>query len=190
MATATATATDKKLTALPFDPLWEKARRLAGRTSTMGPELTDLDFAEMVGYNIKAVKRWKKDDAVPWTSADRATICMGVHPMAVWGYDWLDVQEDYDAVASGEMDKVLDRALNKVGKRMAADAAALQASVIEQIEDEALVEDLPKNSAFINDEGEMDFDPEIPLSMSDVYAMEASLAEKDLAESYGRDLIE
>lgn len=172
MSTATATATKPKGTSptLPFDPLWEKARAIAGANGPIGPAFTPLEFAELVGHNVKAIKRWEQAGSIPWTSADRAAVRMGVHPMAVWGYDWLEIMGDYDEIAAGEMDASIERALVKVGKRMEED-------LLDQMADEALD---AENSIFINEDGEIDFDPEIEMSMSDVYALEGILEDKGL----------
>lgn len=152
------TATDtKKLNSLPFDPLWEKARRMAGADSPVGPVFTALDFAQMVGHNVKAVTRWQAKGQVPWTSADRAAVEMGVHPMAVWGFDWLELHDDYEKIETGALDTVLDKALNRAeakgewtdedgkihgrGWTYMARVRELEASLIDQIEAEALAVD-------------------------------------------------
>lgn len=126
------TNTDTKTnSSLPFQPLWDMAAAMAGANGPVGPQFTALDFASRVGHNVKAVTRWSKQGEIPWLSADRAAIEMGVHPMAVWGLDWLDVKGDYHEIANGDFDAVIDKALKKV-------VIKVEDDVVQNLADEGL----------------------------------------------------
>lgn len=94
---------------LPFDALWDEARDRASNPSAAGVGFTAVQFAEMVGHNVKAVNRWAASGRVPWLSADRAACSMGLHPWTVWGDEWLNVKGDYDQIATGAVDDLIER---------------------------------------------------------------------------------
>lgn len=80
--------------ALPIEPLWNIV-------SSMNPDaqITQEEFARRCNTTAHAVMRWKKQGGIPWVSADEAAIAVGLHPMLVWGDDWLNVKGDFDRLA-------------------------------------------------------------------------------------------
>jgi len=77
--------------ALPLQPLWEIAR-----TMSDDPTFSQKDFARMVNHSQRAVTRWiTADRTIPWISADESAIALGLHPILVWGNEWLNVKGDY-----------------------------------------------------------------------------------------------
>jgi len=111
----TTTTKSRKLRTLPLEPLWKMACTRAG--SGEGREsLTVRAFAEATNTNPRMVVRWRKEGALPWPSADRAAIGLGLHPILVWGDQWLRLDEDIDSLADDEWD---DRA-----EEVAADLAS------------------------------------------------------------------
>lgn len=61
---------------------------------------TDSDLARCLGYrNVSDMGRtldWYrlKREGLTWTRADQLSCALGMHPMEVWGQDWLDAQQD------------------------------------------------------------------------------------------------
>lgn len=99
---------------LPLEPLAAIAAAQHG-----GPVFTNIDLAKAIGMTDRAINRWKVAGGIPWTSADEAAINLGLHPILVWGDDWLNVKGDY--------------------AKLAAEAEReLEAGLINQISDEAL----------------------------------------------------
>ena len=128
MSTATAipkTVTDedgRKFAAVPLDPLWKLAFAKSHMPASAAMQnasvaFTTVMFADLVGHSVRAVSRWTLDGAIPWMSADLAAVNLGYHPLNVWGYEWLNVKGDYERIASGEMDKILDRAIARSIKK-------------------------------------------------------------------------
>jgi hypothetical protein len=113
--TRTSTTMSTKNPSLPLKPLWDLARVQADipddglmTAGTMG--FTAVLFAEMVGTTSRAVTRWRKEGQVPWLSADEAAVNLGLHPILVWGDDWLNVKGDFEALqaeAHAEMENAL-----------------------------------------------------------------------------------
>jgi hypothetical protein len=80
-----------KKTALPLEPLWEIAR-----TMSDDPTFNQRTFARMVNHSHRAVTRWiTADRTIPWISADESAIAIGLHPILIWGDDWLNVKGDW-----------------------------------------------------------------------------------------------
>ena len=134
MTTDSTTATTKKrrkAAALPFTPLWEAAVDRAKLNPMAMVGFTSVMFSEMTGFNKRAIKRWRDMDSIPWISADEAATKLGLHPMHIWGVDWLDVKGDYEQIASGSRDASIEQFLaegaawreeNPTGKVAAASA--------------------------------------------------------------------
>lgn len=122
----------RKFAAVPLEPLWKLAFAKSHMPASAAFEnasvaFTSVMFADLVGHSVRAVSRWKEDGAIPWMSADVAAVRLGYHPLNVWGYEWLNVKGDYAKIASGQMDKILDRAIAhsiKEGQRKAEQALA------------------------------------------------------------------
>lgn len=122
----------RKFAAVPLAPLWDLAfakshMPASAAYSNASVAFTAVMFADLVGHSVRAVSRWREDGAVPWMSADVAAVNLGYHPLNVWGYEWLNVKGDYEKIASGQMDKILDRAIAhsiRVGQERAEAALA------------------------------------------------------------------
>lgn len=105
---------------LPFEPLETLARQQAGIPlgfsgfSTAVDSYTSIMFAKDVGFNQRAIVRWKERGTIPWISADMAACHLGFHPMSVWGDVWLNLWDDYDKIASGKYDVEIERSLNSM----------------------------------------------------------------------------
>lgn len=83
-----------KASALPMKPLWDIAR-----TMSDNPEFSQREFADMVNHSTRAVTRWiTAGETLSWVSADEAAIALGLHPILVWGDDWLNVRGELTAV--------------------------------------------------------------------------------------------
>ncbi len=84
-----------KDSSLPIEPLFSIA---AGMSDN--PHFTQAEFARMINVTERAISRWKKQGGIPWMSADEASISIGLHPLLVWGDDWLNVKGDFDKLAA------------------------------------------------------------------------------------------
>lgn len=82
------------MNSLPYEPLIRAARLLADDTN-----LSQASLARLVGTSNEAVSRWNVSGEVPWISADVAAIRLGLHPILVWGDDWLNVKGDYERLS-------------------------------------------------------------------------------------------
>jgi hypothetical protein len=107
---------DNTFASVPLAPLWDLAfaqSHMPASSAYVGSTMafTVSMFAGMVGHSPRAAIRWTETGTIPWMSADAAAVNLGYHPMSVWGYEWLNVKGDYEKIASGEMDKILDRAI-------------------------------------------------------------------------------
>jgi hypothetical protein len=97
-----------------FEPLEKMARQIAdlpdyqpGDRSTDKITFNDNTFAMMVGSSPRTLKRWRSEGKIPWLSADQMAIALGLHPILVWGDEWLALDEDYvRAEISKEMRKL------------------------------------------------------------------------------------
>lgn len=49
-----------------------------------------VQLAKLVGTTRNTLMRWRRLDAIPIYSADRACAALNVHPMCIWGDDWLE----------------------------------------------------------------------------------------------------
>lgn len=105
---------------LPLQPLWLLAQDKCASLGYAKAGMSVAEFAEMVGYNVKAIHRWRQQDAIPWVSADRAAVNLGYHPVNVWNMDWLNINGDYAKIASGALDGAMERAWVKAKKEKAA----------------------------------------------------------------------
>ena len=90
---------------LPLEPLYNIAVGMSDN-----PRFTQGEFARMINVTERAVTRWKKQGGIPWTSADEAAIAIGLHPLLVWGDDWLNVKGDFEKLAA-EAERELERNL-------------------------------------------------------------------------------
>jgi len=100
---------------LAVEPLWTAARTqtdLADSRSIDGNDelreafhtgFNTVMFAEMIGTTARNVNRWRKNGGIPWHSADKAAIALGLHPILVWGDEWLNVRGDFEVLASQAM---------------------------------------------------------------------------------------
>lgn len=86
-----------------FAPLEEAAKRIADLPDHQPGDgfdpdkqtFNDVFFAEMVGASPRSIKRWRSVGEVPWISADQMAVALGLHPVLVWGQEWLDLDADY-----------------------------------------------------------------------------------------------
>lgn len=132
-----------KLAAVPLEPLWNLARSRSGleqsaEVSSANVGFNSTVFASLCNTSTKAVGRWKKDKAIPWSSADSAACALGVHPSEVWGDDWSDVKGDLAEIASGAFDVEIDRALEAVTPERIAEVARQEAEAIAEIRRKAI----------------------------------------------------
>lgn len=89
---------------MPVEPLIRVAEMMGGEHS----KLSQQDLADMIGISSRAITRWRKEGGIPWISADEAAVAIGLHPLLVWGDDWLNVRDDFDKLerkASREMQR-------------------------------------------------------------------------------------
>ena len=63
-------------------------------------DVTITEFARRIGSTTQAVNRWRRNGRIPWVSADEAAVAIGLHPILVWGDDWLNVKGDFDRLAA------------------------------------------------------------------------------------------
>lgn len=131
------TTTDRPIPpSLPFEPLWEVAKRISRVNPSAGLGFTAVMFSEMIGFNPRAVSRWRDEGRVPYVSADAAAVALGWHPMMVWGSEaWLNVRGDLDRIASGELDEEIDQALDHAMAHRAKIEAAMTAAVDREADD-------------------------------------------------------
>lgn len=88
--------------ALPMKPLWDVARSMSDN-----PMFTQRDFATAVNHSFRAVTRWiNAGDALPWVSADEAAIALGLHPILIWGDEWLNVKGDLEALQASVINEL------------------------------------------------------------------------------------
>lgn len=104
---------------LPLEPLETLARVRHEDGSGPSRPFSDTVLAEMVGVSSRAVARWRaNDNRLPWATADTTAVALGLHPVAVWGDDWValdaGILDGTDRAAIREM----DRAMETIGKVM------------------------------------------------------------------------
>lgn len=58
----------------------------------------------------------KVDGELPWHSADRAATSMGMHASWIWGDEWLALDSDVIEGGNETLNKLLDKALDKIGE--------------------------------------------------------------------------
>lgn len=127
------TMTDTKTNpSVPFEPLWTLAAdKASGPYATAATALTVTLFSEMIGFDPRAVSRWRYENRIPYVSADRAACKMGYPPVLVWGMDWLNVKGDYAEIAAGRLDRQIEAAWRR------ADAITVQEAIDAAAEDVA-----------------------------------------------------
>ena len=87
-------------TYLPAAPLWEAIG--------IHPD-DDIDMhthwikgskliAMRVGVSKEAIRRWAEKDEIHYLKADRAACRLGLHPMTVWGDDWLRISPSHKEI--------------------------------------------------------------------------------------------
>lgn len=84
----------------------------------LGPELTTESFARLCKTTSHAIDRWRNNGTIPWVSADEAAIAIGLHPVLVWGDEWLNVKGDFDAICaevSTELEQEMVNAITAEG---------------------------------------------------------------------------
>lgn len=100
-------------THMPLAPLERLAR---AKHSTCGEgDFSDNEFARMVGVSNRAVARWRAaGDVIPWTTADKAAIGLGLHPIVIWPKEWADLDAGiYDNTDLKAL-RACDRAMDKI----------------------------------------------------------------------------
>jgi hypothetical protein len=118
------------LTSLPVKPLEDLARTKAG-----DGVFTDTIFADIIGVSSRAISRWRAaGNEVPWPSADVAACNMGLHPLLVWGEEWLALDAELleaERLGENERDRAqrklikdVVRSMEKIGTTLAATIAA------------------------------------------------------------------
>lgn len=55
---------------------------------------TGTDVVDLLGISRNAWWRYKGGQKIHYLLADRYAIALGVHPMDIWGDDWLTVIQD------------------------------------------------------------------------------------------------
>jgi transcriptional regulator with XRE-family HTH domain len=100
--------TKRTFASVPLKPLWDAALRRAGNSAARNG-FAAVEFADLVGFNVKAVNRWQASGTIPWVSADEAASNLGVAAYFVWYDDWLNLKGDYEDIASGEVDDLIKK---------------------------------------------------------------------------------
>lgn len=97
------TETKRTMTKLPFDPFWAVAltvssakpdQRCDPATVRDGVGLSPL--ARWMGVHPKQMQRWSKE-GFTLKSADVAANIIGLHPIEIWGDQWLEPGPMWDA---------------------------------------------------------------------------------------------
>ena len=105
---------------LPLEPLYAIAKVKADLplTPMEGRGFSDQYFADMIGVSSRAVARWRsQDNRVPWVTADEAATRLGLHPLLVWGDEWLLIDEDIiNGHPSDRKVKEVEKALRQIGE--------------------------------------------------------------------------
>lgn len=57
---------------------------------------SDMQVSRVLDVPLRTIYRWKSTGVMTWMAADRAATALGLHPIHIWGYAWI---EDQDAVA-------------------------------------------------------------------------------------------
>ncbi len=79
------------------------------------------EFAEMVGVSSRAIARWRTaGNRLDWKVADRCAVALGLHPLNIWGDDWLrpdlGVMDGTDVRALA----LIEQALTSIGEQLRA----------------------------------------------------------------------
>ena len=106
-------------TTLPLEPL-----EFYCRNGVKEEEWTEAIFAQMINVTTRTLYRWRhvNDGEIPYEAGDKAAVACGVHPIAIWGEAWEDL--DWD-IYHGEKthNPEIEKALKKVGRIMEKEAA-------------------------------------------------------------------
>lgn len=97
--------------------LLEAIARMAyeGREDNEGP-WSDRRFAAMCGVSNKAVGRWRAAGGlVPWTTADTASVNLGLHPLSVWPEHWGRLDAKMVAGIDRKAIRDCEKAIEQVG---------------------------------------------------------------------------
>jgi hypothetical protein len=112
--------------AMPLEPLLALARRQASvQGMNEGSTLSDREFASMVGVTSRTVARWRAaGNVLPWPAADEAATALGMHPINIWGWEWVELDADViDGLAPKKVYRAIERAMERIGEVLAAEAA-------------------------------------------------------------------
>lgn len=71
---------------VPLAPLEAIARAAANHSDE---EWGPATFAQLVGVSDRTITRWRKSGRILWHVADEAACALGMHPLNIWGDDWL-----------------------------------------------------------------------------------------------------
>ncbi len=65
---------------------------------------SNVQAAPLLGVDRRTLCRWLRS-GVPVTSADSAAIKAGLHPLSVWGDEWLTAEREYDEIREQERER-------------------------------------------------------------------------------------
>lgn len=98
----------------------ERAARL--RSGSADGTWSDGAFAHSVNVSERTVARWRAaGHQIRWSTCDASATALGLHPIHIWGEDWVNqdrgIIDGTDRVGL----RALDRAMEIIGEKMAQD---------------------------------------------------------------------
>lgn len=64
-------------------------------------------MAELVGRPRDVICRWQREGGIPLRAAEDCCDALGLHPVEVWGDDWIDAVEAYGEALSATRARLL-----------------------------------------------------------------------------------
>jgi len=103
-------------------PLEAIARAKADRS---GMTWSNETFAQITGFSSRAVSRWRSSGGrILWSHADRAAINLNLHPLNIWGDDWLRPDKGIMDGTDKRGLALIEEAMDRIGEKLAEDQDA------------------------------------------------------------------
>jgi hypothetical protein len=105
---------------VPLAPLEAIAKAAAARSES--PWNNEV-FATSVGVSVRTIARWRAGGRqITWAQADDCAVHFGLHPMNIWGDDWLRLDRSVvEGTASPKIVAAIEKAMDAIGDKLEAD---------------------------------------------------------------------